>query len=239
MLEKQEQAAEKLLYILPSYFAKLVRDPNVDKADIPDLAALVAILRQEDSLPTDFLQYRNMFKKYANFNNFDTKNLIHMANFMSISPVTGFNTINNIIKWGGKQIQVDGPIAGHIAKRIVARELNMLFRQLRKEDLLLGFENLDAFSDRELDKICFRRGINIHDQNRKQKMEDLKLWLSISNQRNIPHSLLLLIRVNDFSFNQFKIDENETQDEILRRVSCINRCYALPSPKMMPITLNL
>jgi hypothetical protein len=45
-----------------------------------------------------------MFKKYANFNNFDTKNLIHMANFMSISPVTGFNTINNIIKWGGKQI---------------------------------------------------------------------------------------------------------------------------------------
>ena len=69
-----------------------------------------------------------MFKKYANFNNFDTKNLIHMANFMSISPVTGFNTINNISKWGGKQIQVDGPIAGHLAKRIVARELNMLFR---------------------------------------------------------------------------------------------------------------
>lgn len=68
------------------------------------MAALVAILRQEDSLPTDFLQYRNMFKKYANFTNFDTKNLIHMANFMSISPVTGFNTINNIIKWGGKQI---------------------------------------------------------------------------------------------------------------------------------------
>lgn len=91
---------------------------------------------------------------------------------------------------------------------------------------MLGFENMDAFTDRELDKICFRRGINIHDQNRKQKMEDLKLWLSISNQRNIPHSLLLLIRVNDFSFNQFKIDENETQDEILRRVSGINRCYA-------------
>lgn len=128
MLEKQKSAAEKLLYILPSYFAKLVRDPNVEKADISELSALVAILRQEDSLPTDFLQYRSLFKKYANFNNFDTKNLIHMANFMSISPVTGFNTINNIIKWGGKTIQPDGPYAGHIAKRIVARELNMLFR---------------------------------------------------------------------------------------------------------------
>jgi len=33
---------------------------------------------------------------------------MHMANFMAIDPVTGVNTINNIIKLTGKQIQVDG-----------------------------------------------------------------------------------------------------------------------------------
>jgi len=48
-------------------------------------------------------------------------------------------------------------------------------------------------------------------------MDDLKLWLSISNLRNVPHSLLLLSRVNDFEYDNFEIDENETQDEILRR----------------------
>ena len=104
------------MYILPSYFAKLVRDEAVDKKDIPELAALVAILRKEDALPTDFLQYRNLFRKYANFRNFDTKTLMNMAHFMSISPVTGLNTINNIIKLSGKQIPVDGHIIKNFTK---------------------------------------------------------------------------------------------------------------------------
>ena len=198
------------MYILPSYFAKLVRDEAVDKKDIPELAALVAILRKEDALPTDFLQYRNLFRKYANFRNFDTKTLMNMAHFMSISPVTGLNTINNIIKLSGKQIPVDGHIIKNFTKLIVARELNMLFKQIRKEDLILGFESLESFNDEELDKICFRRGINIKEQSRKEKLEDLKLWLAISNQRNIPNILLFLTRINDFSSNLLKIDFNET-----------------------------
>ena len=198
------------MYILPSYFAKLVRDEAVDKKDIPELAALVAILRKEDALPTDFLQYRNLFRKYANFRNFDTKTLMNMAHFMSISPVTGLNTINNIIKLSGKQIPVDGHIIKNFTKLIVARELNMLFKQIRKEDLILGFESLESFNDEELDKICFRRGINIKEQSRKEKLEDLKLWLAISNQRNIPNMLLFLTRINDFSSNLLKIDFNET-----------------------------
>lgn len=79
-----------------------MRDPLVDPKDVPDLAALVAIMRKEDSLPTDFLQFRHIFRKYANFRNFETKTLIHMANFMAIEPVTGINTLNNIIKLTGK-----------------------------------------------------------------------------------------------------------------------------------------
>jgi len=45
------------------------------------------------------------------------------------------------------------------------------------------------------------------------------LWLSISNLRNVPHSLLLIARINDFASESFAIDEDETADEILRRVS--------------------
>ena len=47
--------------------------------------------------------------------------------------------------------------------------------------------------------------------------EDLKLWLSISNLSNVPHSLLLIARVYDFNSGMFKIDENEHEEEVLRR----------------------
>lgn len=86
----------------------------------------------------------------------------------------------------------------------------MLFKQLRNEDMTLWFEKIEDFPDKELNKVCFRRGIEIQEQTRKQEIEDLKLWLSISNQRNIPNVLLLLTRVNDYMKNTFKIDENET-----------------------------
>ena len=47
--------------------------------------------------------------------------------------------------------------------------------------------------------------------------EDLKLWLSISNLSNVPHSLLLIARVYDFNSGMFKIEENEHEEEVLRR----------------------
>jgi hypothetical protein len=87
---------------------------------------------------------------------------MHMANFMGIDPVTGVNTINNIIKITGKQIQVDG-VFKNFTRLIVARELNMLFKQLRNEDLTLWFEKIEEFPDKELNKVCFRRGIEIQD----------------------------------------------------------------------------
>ena len=48
-------------------------------------------------------------------------------------------------------------------------------------------------------------------------MEDLKLWLTISNQQNVANTLLLTTRVLDFHGNMFSIKEDETQEEILRR----------------------
>jgi hypothetical protein len=103
-----------------------------------------------------------------------------------------------------------------ITKRIVARELNMYFRKLRHEDMLLSFEDVSKFDEEQLDRICFSRGINI-DQTKKDKEADLKLWLSISNLRNVPNSLLLFARINDFNSDMFQIEEDETYDEVLRR----------------------
>ena len=48
---------------------------------------------------------------------------------------------------------------------------------------------------------------------------DLKLWLSISNQRNVPHSLLLYTRINDYCGDIFEVGEDEAEEKILRRVS--------------------
>jgi len=49
-------------------------------------------------------------------------------------------------------------------------------------------------------------------------MKDLKLWLSISNLRNVPNSLLLYSRISDYaSEDLFEISEDEDEFEVLRR----------------------
>ena len=58
-------------------------------------------------------------------------------------------------------------------------------------------EDIDNYPESQLTKICFQRGINIT-QSRPEQLRDLKLWLEISNKRNVPHSLLLWVVLNDF-----------------------------------------
>jgi hypothetical protein len=138
---------------------------------------------------------------------------------MSLEPVTGFNIINNILKLFRAQIPINAPIINVISKQFLCKELNMYFSKLRKEDETLSFDQLDKFSEEQIDAICFKRGIEIDKQSLKSKKEDLKLWLSISNQRNVPHSLLLYTRINDFCGDIFEIKEDEDDQEVLRRVS--------------------
>ena len=176
------------------------------------------MLKTGKFLPTDLLEYRNLFNRYAQFGMFKTKSLMHMAHFMSISPVTGLNTINNILGLFKVQIPVDAPIIHRVTQMIVARELSMYFSRLRKEDLLLDMEDIDNYSQEQLSQVCFQRGIYIN-QSRSGMLKDLKLWLSISNKRNVPHTLLLVTRLQDFNNDAFEIDEDETEAEILRRVS--------------------
>jgi len=50
-------------------------------------------------------------------------------------------------------------------------------------------------------------------------MKDLRLWMSISNLRNVPHSLLLFSRITDYADDLFEISEDEDEYEVLRRVT--------------------
>ena len=158
--------------------------------------------------------------RYGQYKMFQTKTLMHMAHFMGISPVTGLNTLNNILRLFNMHIPVDAPIIAKMTQMLVARELNMYFRRLRQEDLIIDLENIDSYSDEQLNKVCFQRGINLS-QSRNALLQDLKLWLSISNKRNVPHMLLLVIRLHDFNQDSFRVEADETEEEILRRVSAL------------------
>lgn len=141
---------------------------------------------------------------------------MNTADFMGIKPYTGLNTINNILSLANVKIPIDGPITKYTSRFLIARELNMLFRQLRKEDKSISFEDIEEMPQEEIDNICFKRGININQSPHAMK-EDLKLWLTISNQQNVPNSLLLTTRVLDFHGNMFSINDDETPDMVLRR----------------------
>jgi hypothetical protein len=138
---------------------------------------------------------------------------------MSLNPVTGLNTINNLLKPLKVKIPIDAPWVKVCTKMIITRELNLYFRRLRDEDVLMSFEKLENLTEEELNLICYRRGIEITDKSYESKMKDLKLWMSISNLRNVPHSLLLYSRIADYADDMFQISEDEDEYEVLRRVS--------------------
>ena len=121
------------------------------------------MLRQDKALPTDLLNYKHIFRRYAKFHHFSSVSaLMNTADFMGIKPYTGLNTINNILSIANIKIPIDGPITKYTSRFLIARELNMLFRQLRREDRRLSYEDINEIPEEELDYICYKRGININ-----------------------------------------------------------------------------
>ena len=80
---------------------------------------------------------------------------------MSLNPVTGLNTLNNLIRVFKKSIPLDAKVIRFFTKRILTRELNLYFSKIRNEDTLISFERLDKFTDEELNSACINRGIEI------------------------------------------------------------------------------
>lgn len=203
----------------PNYFRDMRKDNFVFENDRDMVDKFCADLKKPHLLPTDLLVYKKLFKRYADFGYFPVDKLVKVSEFMSIEPVTGFNTINNILGLFRLRIPLNIPGVEFIARKILARELNMYFNRLRQEDTVLSFDNLDQYNEEQINQICFKRGIDIDNNNLKERANDIKLWLSISNQRNVPHSLLVFTRAQDYTTEMFEISDDEHDFEILRRVS--------------------
>lgn len=139
-----------------------------------------------------------------------------MFHYMAIEPLTGFNILNKFLRVLRIPVNVESDYLRPFMRIILGRQLNMLFRSLLKKDSELNFEDLEQMTDEELVTFCFKRGINV-EQNNKAMLGDLKLWMSISNLRDVPSSLLLFAMVREFMYDTFVIDDQDTQDDILRR----------------------
>lgn len=80
---------------------------------------------------------------------------------MSLNPVTGLNTFNNLLRPLKVKIPIDSPYVKFFTKMIITRELNLYFNNLRNEDVLMSFEQIDNMTEDELNFVCYRRGIEI------------------------------------------------------------------------------
>ena len=188
-------------------------------------------------LPTDLLKYREIFHRYCQGKHFKVEALQKIAYFMSLEPITGVNILNNILGIFKINIPATTPGVRVISKYLLIREINMYFNKIRKEDQLISFDTLNILSEEEIDKLCFMRGIEINKQSLKKKKEDLKLWLSISNLRNVPDSLLLYTRINDFTNDMFEISDDEDETEVLRRSS--SNVYYLEKMRVFEETFGI
>ena len=157
--QKQTIAAEKLIYIWPNYFSKLLKDNRVDEEDKPLIKKLRDVIRNEKALPTDLLEYRFLFNKYCSFKQFQVKYLLQVSHFMSHEPVTGLTIINRVLKLPSsiikKFLNINIPVfqlnyeqhwlIEAYVKLMVKRDLNLLFNRLRVEDQLISAQNLNDF----------------------------------------------------------------------------------------------
>jgi hypothetical protein len=145
---QKEKAAEKLNYILPQYLYQLYKTKDLIEEDKLKIEELRSCLEDEHYvLPTELLTYRNIFQKYGEFKYMPVKSLMHVAHFMGLQPVTGLNTINNLLKYTKLNIPLDAPVVKIFTKLMLVRELNLYFMKIRKEDESLSFEDLDNFSE--------------------------------------------------------------------------------------------
>jgi len=155
--------------MLPNYLYALEKDEQILDGDLEKIKQLKAVLKNKWTLPTDLLQYKFMFARYANFKYLSVDSLKRISHFMSLEPVTGFNIMNNVLgifsKIGIKiQIPIDAPGLNVISRLMIARELNLYFCNIRKEDEGLNIHRLDEFTEDQIDAICFKRGIEIDRQ---------------------------------------------------------------------------
>ena len=98
---------------------------------------------------------------YLDFKYHDVNELKSMARFFGMTPMTGLNTFNNLIKRTNRKVSADHWSIHWITQRIALRQMNVHFRRIRREDTIIDSENLDSYTEEEINSICIQRGIEV------------------------------------------------------------------------------
>jgi len=182
------------------------------------MGELLTLIKSNQAMHTELLHYKHLFTKYADFKHFKVTTLQEMAHFMGLNPITGLNTINNILGFIGLRIKIDNRYISWLTKFILRRELTLFFKKIRKEDSYLSDEEVEGLEESKLDSILIERGIEVVNQSLTEKMKDYKMWQAISNLNNAPDTLLLLCRLNEFVEDLYRINFFEQESDLIKRV---------------------
>lgn len=235
LVELQTRSADKLSKIFPQRLSDALKEREIDLDDKEKIKELRRIFKENDCLTTDLLAYRKIFQVYINFRYAPTKVLMTICNMMSLQPITGLNTINNLLKFFKLEIPIDHPSVEWMTRRFLFREYSLYMKKLRRDDSYLKFEEIEELDEPTLNRLCFERGLPVSILGRNQKLRELKKWHTLSNLRNVPHSLLIYLRVMKFGNIKKYHDHFLSEYHILRR--CENEIYYYEKKRMFEETL--
>lgn len=234
LLDHRRAAAKSLRIKIPLYFQSLIKDHAVLQKDIEGIKHLARVIRNQDTDPIELMNYKSLFRNYADLKYLDNQSLVDVSHFMGLEPITGLSTINRLSR---QNFGVNSTLMKPISSFLLRRHLNQWFDKIRKDDTLLTFDMVEKFDEETLNKVCFERGISIRGCDRAEKLKDLKVWMSMSNLKNVPNSLLLVSRLYDYTLPKFENNEDLDQYEILRR--CPHEIYFVEKQRVFEKTYGL
>jgi hypothetical protein len=85
------------------------------------VSELKALMAQDHISPSDLLNHKRLFWKYLDFYQFDTQTQMNIFSFMMQKPVTGFNTINQILSPLKIQVPLDSDFLRPYLRFILGR----------------------------------------------------------------------------------------------------------------------
>ena len=120
----------------------MAADPEIDAKDLEKLNALIDHLQSNQLLPTHLLKHKETFSRYLRSNYYDVNMLKNIAMFYGLTPMTGVNTINNLLS--KIRIPKQIPTDTQVSRWILMRQCKTHYRRVRREDVLIDFERLDT-----------------------------------------------------------------------------------------------
>ncbi len=79
MLSKRLHAADKLIKAIPVHIEKLLKDKEIPKEPRKEIQEILALFREDGSLPTDLLKFKSTFRRYMAFKHWETRNLLRFS----------------------------------------------------------------------------------------------------------------------------------------------------------------